>query len=280
MKKIIGFIMISILLFGCAKNETDVLSKNASFESVTCSITGDIGYMQLDEGNLHNQLVTLIIQNWTICSDDNEDISSEIRRILENEAQSIIESNDMDFDEFINVLDLVDLISVVQDFNTSSFDFEEYLNEFGFSSSLNGKLIGLADVINVSTGTVSEIQNSICLYYQNNKSSLNNDDLTLFGAMTDVAIHSTELWLDTSEGGQNKYFEFQQIQIQICDDESAQQRWWGEIIIADAIGTVTAGAAAAANPLFLVPNPLLGGAPTAGALALLGGVSASAIKAL
>lgn len=230
---------------------------------------------------MHNQLVSLMIENWSICSNDVNDVSIEIKRILGTKSQSIIESGNMNFNEFKSILDSTDLITTLTALNL--FDYKQQIDSLGLSSQLTLKLKGLIDILDGIDGSkdVSEIQAIICNYYQQNNSNLSEDDLVLFGAMVDVSIYSTELWLDSELGGLNKYSYFQNILVSMCDD-SLQSRWtWGGIIGADATGIVTGAvnAVISSGGAAAVPNPALGGLPTASVIGLVTGAGASVAKA-
>lgn len=130
---------------------------------------------------------------------------------------------------------------------------------------------------------VASIQTSICEYYQQNKTGLSNDELVYFGTMTEVAMFSAELWQSSYFGGQGKHSEFQNVLNNLCG-ESVQIRsiCWSCIILADATGAVSAAATSlvASGGASAIPNPLFGGIPTAGVIAVIGGAGMSIGKAL
>lgn len=287
MKNTFFLIVFTLLLFACSKEENPIdVNSNIQESAVAFNCDpGDIGYLSLNEGEMHNQLVDLIIQNWTICSNDIGAISAEINRILNNDAQAIVEQNNMDYNEFKNVLNSMKLDESMTDFRTPGFNINAYLSTLTPSSTLNSKLVGISNIVDQgSGGTVASIQNSLCNYYAANHGDLSKDENLHFGAMTDVAMASTEFWSDHKSGGLNKFNSFAGIRSQLCSTNNTQPRaWpWSRIILADAAGLVAgaASAVAASGGAAAIPNPALGGLPTASLVGLIQGAGQSATAAI
>ena len=280
--------LLFFILTGCSKinKESSIPKVPDEAARIYACETGDIGYPQLFEGEMHNKLVNLLIENWSICSNNANEVASEIKRILKNDGNSIITANSMDFNEFKSIVDSTDLAFFISTFEPENFNFEQHVDNIGLSPGLSlrlKELVSLMERVDYSLG-VENIQTAICEYYEQNKNGLNQNDLVYFGAATDVAMFSTQLWLDNNLGGEGKYFEFQNIISNMCG-ESTQERgfsWWKGIILADAIGLVTAATISVINSggATAVPNPLFGGLPSASVVRLVGGVAASVTKAL
>ena len=294
MKKLSFLFLIatSIVAFQISCTKTDLsLDQNAVLAdlptetNLTAGQNSDIeelGYASFNEGIFHNELVDLAINHWGICSDDPVDITNEYVRILIDHGQSLVEKHNLDFEEFKSVLNRNEIVSVLENMDNYSIKTLEYWNELGFSSNLASKCLNFTNV--VIGEDVSEMKNAINNFYHTNKSSLNKDDLIKFGMMVDVANHSAEFWLATEAGGENRFFDFYNIRSNVCEEEPINQTnsWWSDIILADAVGAVTGaaaniGATAGAGAL---PNPALGGLPTAGVVGAISGAGASIAKAI
>lgn len=284
------FLAISFTLFQFSCSETDQSLEqdldSGSLYAVQYSDLGDIGYISLNEGALHNDLVNLAIDHWTACSDDPIVISNEFIRILTEHGQSLVEENNLDFEEFINIANSDEIVSGLEDMDDASFETPEYWSQKGFSSNFTEKALGLVNVINGLSGeNVSIIKASINNFYEANNLSLNENDQLAFGMMVDVANHSAELWLGTEAGGQNRFFEFVEIQNGICNESdpiSQTNGFWAKLILSDAAGAVGVAASTIASTggVAGVPTPATLGIPPAGIAGVIGGVTASAISAI
>ncbi len=183
------------------------------------------------------------------------------------------------YGEFKSIVNSTDLASFLSIYNSSNFNFEQHISSLSFSTALTPILIGL---VNLMEGLdysqqISVIQDAICNYYEQNKTGLNQDDLVYFGAMVDVATYSTELWMGSTYGGLNKYSEFQNILDNLCNGSVQYRGFWSNIILSDAAGMLTgvAGSLVATGGGSALPNPFLGGMPTAGAVGLVVGAGAN-----
>lgn len=285
MKKNAFLISLSLLTFnfGCFKSNEGLSTFQVTTETDIC-YTGDIGYLQLNEGEMHNQLVSLMIDNWSICSTDADEIANEIKRIINNKGYDIAEDQNLDFNEFKAIVNSLDLSSLLYTLNAANFNFEEAIDGQSFSLLLKAKMKGLVDLMEEMNYNkeVSIIQSDICNYYNQEKTGLNQDDLIYFGIMTDILIHSTGLWLASELGGQNKYIEFQSVLNNICGGAVQERGFWSKIILADAFGAIASAGSSliSSGGATALPNPLLGGIPTAGVIAVVGGASASISKAM
>jgi hypothetical protein len=283
MKFLLFTFILTLSLIGCIKNSDSSLNVNKSDQTIVCA-TGDIGYAQLNEGKMHNQLVNLLVEQWSICSKDAYDVADEIERILISNGQIVAEDNDLDFNEVISFVNAEDLASLLLIFEFTGWDFYQQIDSLGVSTELNSKLKGLVSLmegINYAQD-VANIQVLICEYYHQNKSGLNQNELLQFGVMVDVAISSTELWLGSEFNGQNKYMILQDNLTSFCDDSILPRGFWSDIILADALGATSAvmSSLVATGGASAIPNPALGGIPTAGVIGVIGGAAMSLGKAL
>ena len=269
------------MLFSCNYESKESLSLQTSESASTPCSNGDIGFSGLNEGAFHNQLVGLIVENWSICSKEPSAISAEMKRILINKGRNVVEANNMNFEEFKSVLNTIDLTAVAVN---SSLPLETYIEGLSVSRGLKSKIKDFVLFVEAldPAQSVSINQNLICNYYQQNSPELSADDLILYGAMVDVTSHSIECWVGTSTGGQNKYAEFQILLNNLCGN-SFQRAWgWGKLFATDGIAML-AGAAnsvIASGGTSAIPNPLFGGVPTAGVIGVVSGAAASATYAV
>jgi len=273
-------------LFSCVKDKLHRPNENPNRDVDLCDL-GDIGYQGMNDGQIHNDLVHLIISEYNICSSDPEDIASEIERIFTDSSTAIvnlIEGYDWNYSRFKNlVLDSVDIYAIV----TDTVGLVNKIDSLNFSSGTDSVFKGFVNLvfgIN-DTSAVYDAQQLMCEYYDDHVGSLNSSDQVQFGMMVDVARNSCELWLPTSLGGQNKYAEFQSILNSLCfNNSNIEPRWWdwGAIIGVDYVSAIGAVATSlvASGGAFAIPNPAFGGIPTAGVIGLIGGAVGSIGKAM
>lgn len=295
MKNVIIFFAMTFGLFSCMKNDgiSDSNSQVQVMYRESNLNLGDIGYLHLNEGELHNQFAVLIIENWAICSNDPDDIANEIKRILNDYAQVIVQENNMDYGEFKNILQSIDFSRVVDESNSSSLGKSNYWDAYNFSSTIKAKLAGLLSLIeNIEFDDVTSNPSLTCQYYENiirnyyeeNKGNLSTQELIYFGAMFDVAIHSLRLWSDSEFGGENKYLAFRQVIDKNCNYNVVHLRKinWGKVFGIDAVMTVAGAMTSVINSggATAVPNPALGGIPTAGVVGVITGVAGSAVSVI
>ncbi|NBC07358.1 MAG: hypothetical protein GVY26_09215 [Bacteroidetes bacterium] len=117
MKSLFNVLIFSslCLLFQCTNvNEDEALVPAIPYEE-SCNSMNDIGYQEIEEGSMHNQLVLLMVENWSICSDDAVDIADEMKRILNGYSKNVVEANNMDFEEFKSVVNGLDLSSFISE---------------------------------------------------------------------------------------------------------------------------------------------------------------------
>jgi len=119
---------------------------------------------------------------------------------------------------------------------------------------------------------------------ENKDSVVSAKDKYLFDIFIDVVNKSAYFWLPVSDGGlggENKWLEMEEI---LCPNfNELQVRDWPiklkpfKFMMADATGLLTSASVSvvATGGLSAVPNPLLGGLPTASVVGLIGGAGAS-----
>jgi len=150
--------------------------------------------------------------------------------------------------------------------NNTSEQFNQLLKKL-FDEVLNENHY---DILTVRLNTIEEEAISL---------GLSEIELNSLLVGTSVARHSAKLWYPEELGGEYG--------IQYFDDEGyvpthpiIEERNginWGSVIISDAIGGIGGALTSLINTggATAIPNPLLGGVPTAGAVAVAAGVTAS-----
>jgi len=186
-------------------------------------------------------------------------------------------------------------------------DFKNDVSKLSISRDLKNRMYILFDLVAANLA-IPEFESKLDNLENDAINNLDQKELSAFLPATSIARYSARLWTPVEKGGENKGlnnslngknkvqlreydfsywtfgFEYYFDDIDQGDDPivKAQKQsispFWGELIGWD----VSAGFAAAATSLIAsgglsaVPNPALGGVPTAGAIALFSGGFASA----
>lgn len=269
----------------CNKESIQERSKESvQLFGFSCSY-GDIGFLSLEEGRFHNELLSILIQEWSECDFSASSVNAEIKRILSADAEEVVEDHDMDYGAFVSFLDSINLSSLTA-LSAGSINFYTQVDSMNLSNTISDALKdGIEMIEGISpTATVSEVQDSLCNFYYSKIGALDSVGILYLGSFIDVASHSVEFWLPTSLGGDNKFSEFRGNLNTLCR-ENVEERapFWARIVLSDAIGVVATAAITLSTPggaATLVPNPAFGGVPSIAVIGLIGGVSASLIGAL
>lgn len=246
----------------------------------------DLGFEKIEEGKMHNYLMQFIVSNWSICSKDSIGMSNEYKRILFSKSNEICAKYNFNISEYEKIVESIDYGNIYSIVNNFDVEPENIVNNLIISDVLKAKLNQLNEIINTISNTenVEQIQNSILIFYINNQFDLNNLELKLFGAYVDVAMHSTKFWLPIYAGGENKLSELFSHLEGNCRSNNNQLRkiHWGKLICIDALTTVSTAALSIVNSGggAALPNPLLGGLPTAGLAGVIGGIAGSGTYAI
>lgn len=283
-------LIFSASIQSCTKGEfsTTPEVETPKFIKNTCP-SRDLGFAGLQEGQMHNDLVMLITENYSICSNNIDDITNEIKQILKENSQPIVESYGMNFAAFRTLVDTAAFSLATTSILEPVSDPIHYIeNHNVLSPILKSQMIGLVKLLDEigDNTSVDKIQGEICYYYYENVGNLtNNTDIMYFGSMVDVALHSVAFWSPSSNGGNNGYYNFSNSTALLCagmaNDQVGFRIDWGKVFSADAVGVI-AGATRAvlSNPALAVPNPALGGIPTAGVVGVVSGVASSVIAGI
>jgi len=271
-KLILTIIAIVILAVSCSKED--------NIQKIDTDV--DLGFIGLNEGQLHNELLEILMNNWTISDKDETSIVSEVHRILISNTTEFSKSNNFDHTEFLNQANACDENTIKSQENILQ---EGYLASIGISPTLQAEIDNFVKTFYNISGSehVEDIKEMLLEHYYSHIGKLSNEDKLLFGTMIDVAIHSAKFWFPVEQGGQNKYVEFKKKLSIIRNGNDLDLRgFWSDIILADAAGAVTTAAISLVNSggLTAIPNPALGGIPTAGVVAVIGGAGASIAKAI
>jgi hypothetical protein len=173
-------------------------------------------------------------------------------------------------------------------------DYKKYILGLKISEKLKGLLNEMTDVV-LSNSSLTETIRKINKLEERSTGSLSNAEALVFLSSASVARHSAEFWYPVERGGEGgiKYLNVAKKQsfddygddpYEETDPEAEERRIfnWGKVILADAIGCASAATTSvlASGGTSAIPNPLLGGIPTAGAIGAVAGVAASANNAL
>jgi hypothetical protein len=276
MKNLLFAVLASIILYGCS-NES-LMTENHQIET-HCEL-GDIGLPQVQEGDVHNQMVDLLITEWSICRGSAEEVSAEIKRILSSFADQLYIIDGLNTDEFKRLVDSTDLSwSISMHLGANTPDFKGHIDTLDMSEALKVRLRGLVDLVeqaDVETGAF-HIQILICQYYEAHKAGLSTSDLALFGAAIDVASASCVFWLDSELGGQGNLARLQQTVGGLCGQLQFRRPKWSKIFLSDCLGIASGaiGSVITSGGLSALPNPALGGLPSASAAGLINGAATS-----
>lgn len=264
-----------ILVFGlisCSvdtNNEIELRSNECSFENMKF-------------GKIHNLLLKDVILEYEFCETPSENsLISFIKPKLNNDllySEYGFERNK--FIELVNNSQFTDLTNIMNgNFNTST-----YINSININSSVKIKILELNNLILQmdENSDVGEIQNFVCQYYQQQSIGLIGNDKLFFDIFCDVAYHSCEFWLPTDKGGANYAKKLSDIITDNCESKLDLRFGWGKFFLTDAVCCVAAAATSVVDSggLSAVPNPALGGLPTAGVVGVIGGLGGSAAYAI
>ncbi len=271
--------LVFLLLLSCSKEEEKIEGAEIQTTTVVEKISElDLGYQNLEEGKKHNELLDIILTNWSIDQNDEASIVKEIKRILKEHTEEFAIANNFEYEEFIKNVDFdIESMRVVDNMSI------DHLKKIGYSARLAQKTVQFYNEFISLNGTenVAELQEAFLSHYQENVSDLSKDDQIYFGMMIDIAVHSTYFWYPKERGGMNKLAEFSGDTSQIYAKANI---WpgWGRVFLADCIGAVTGGVSSviSSGGATAIPNPGLGGLPTASAVAIITGAGASAGKAI
>lgn len=154
---------------------------------------------------------------------------------------------------------------------SSNPDFISYFEENpNLSIPLKKYLIEMSEVI-LADLPIKEVNTQLNKLEDAAEKELTIEDLSVLFSSTSVAKYSTQFWYPESRGGEYgiKYLGRKNLELRKIN--------WGKVILSDAAGVVVAaaGSVATSGGLTALPNPVLGGLPTASLWGVFGGASAS-----
>lgn len=271
-KLIIACLTMSVIITLYSCNENQELNTNPDAASKAA-----LEAQNHQIGQKHNELADIVIANWSIESDDSESVAKEINRILRTETAEFCAKYDMSPKAFSN------LVSDDVSYETIKDDIlsPRYWVGQGASSVLAEKMVLFAEAFWDADGTevVEDLQIAMISHRDENIGELKGQDAVIYQMAVDVAINSVLFWYPVEQGGMGRAEQFRN-----GETSGRAEAWpgWGAIFLADTVGIATGaiGSVTATGGASALPNPLLGGVPTASAVGLVTGVGASIGKAI
>ena len=273
-----------VFLFSCNPDSLNILEHVGNNQLQNLKEI-DLGFQNIQEGYLHNQLCNIIIANWSICSEDTASVNSEIKRILTTNCSTFVQGQNWNYNDFLSIVNSINFAEqakMIQCINDNNYDF---IDSLSLSPLLTTKIKGFASMMDTMDFEQSVVttKNAVSNYYQENFNGLSANDITLFGSMIDVALNSIDFWSNSSFGGSNMFYYFENRRDEMCP-KTVNIRWggWYKVFLADALGVVSGATKSviATGGLSALPDPLTGGIPPAGLYGLADGVVASCAAAL
>lgn len=278
MKKIVLFTVASLIafIFACEKDLQPLKSK----QKVDVTKFNYIGKM-------HNEALKFVLENTTQLP-TNKEIPEHVHRLVKEflpRDYSIFENNRKQMSEE------VELMITAQ----KKVDAFEYIKTLKISKELKHLLNQMMNTINQGM-PLNSLQEELSKLENSGIQTLNDGELTILLSSTSVAKYSAKFWYPASLGGEGgiKYLKIQPKQsfgdydygVETDPEETLEERRirlnWAKIIGVDAISVVGAAAMSIVESggASAIPNPLLGGMPTAGAIGLIGGAVGSAAEVI
>lgn len=286
MKELIIFILSTVLLLSCNKDQinTQLIDKESKYKILD---EVDLGFLNFKEGDLHNQLCKIFIDNWSICSNDTASVNAEIKRILTSNCQSFVQTQNWNYSAFLDLVSKINWAKQYQTIQLIGNDNYSFIDSFNVSSLLKSKIHGFAGLLDtiLCEQPLINLTNTVNNYYYSNLNGLSQNEIILFGSMIDVAFSSIDFWSDSSVGGSNKLNYFRNRIDQICPP-IINKRWggikWGKVFLSDATGIIGGATRAivASGGAAALPNPAFGGIPSAGIAGLVGGATSSCVSVI
>lgn len=222
-------------------------------------------------GQEHNRVIKLVFNELDLTENDKIGSSSYIH----NRIKMAIPT---EFNEYqkTNISDKFHFHKMIASGNIPTND--EFLNDICNSELLKKLIRDLVLAVSEGNQNISELNNKITEIEKIGIKNLDEADLHILLSATSIGMYSSKLWYPESLGGEEY---FKEIILSNRLNTSLRGINWGKLAGHDVIGAVAgaAGALIASGGAAAVPNPLLGGMPTAGAYALVSGGFASAHSA-
>lgn len=253
-------------------------------------------------GIQHNLAVRYILQN--LDSRNGEELEHKMNALL----KQAIPLEYKIYEESGVALDSNYMKMVMQD---ESPDYAGYVDGLKISGSLRKFLHELIELFSRSL-PIYQFESILLLLGNNAAKNLQQNDLIIFLCSISVAKYSARLWCPENLGGEDAFrylknnpSNWNSIQNDVTISLTAstpvkysttlsfpggtgsgisyRKRWnWGKIVLADALGVVSGAVSSviSSGGASALPNPALGGLPTAGAVGLVSGASASGGSAI
>ncbi len=261
-----------------------------------CVIDSDIGIQNLDDGEFHNFLVNLTIENLTSCPDNSASLSNSMKSIIIANSSLIENQFQLENGSIFSVMETLNLDDHISPiFNNPNYWSYQITNS-NFSNDLISAIVNaesLFDNIPENVITVDDFSLLICEYFTTNIDQISDyDEKIYFESFIDVLNKSAKLWAPSEVGGlgssellQNKYGATCSSSVNSNNVEKrgiwGSFRDWamstaaGVFVLTDATMAVTATAAALTATAGAGALPLCGGIPCAGVAGVITGAGAS-----
>lgn len=267
MKKLFSVLMV-VFFASCADN----------LESPQ-PIIYDIGIRNFEVGDFHNYLLDVFLENMTEDPYDITKHTAELKNILIEKSPKISSDWGLDNQEFIKVIKMVDFEKLIETRTVREMGLN-MINESDLSINFKHK-IALFDVLISSTSQTEVVEKDSQVFkafYTRHEKDLKLNEKTLFENFIDVAIKSNKFWKDSDYGGLNGRRKGLSLTNSITNKIQLQTRWNPfKTVMTDVTCMVGAAVTSviATGGASAIPNPLLGGLPTASAIAVVAGAVGS-----
>lgn len=280
MKQLFIFIVIVSVTFSCTKNE--------DFKESDSTQIRDIGFVGIDEGEIHNELTKHLVKKLTPKHPENK-LVDEIYSNLIGADKTIAFLFGVDPSDLNNIISNIDKQEIAQFANNQKEPFYHNIHTLIVSQNLKDLMIEMSELrFNISEKVLDEIEpeNSVRYlssiytnFYDNSLNRVNGNEKVLFGAFTDVMISSTELWSPREFGGEGLRDDLLKA-YGIAQPRGRFRDWLmskaaGKAVLSDATGMIAGAGGALASSGGAAALPLCGGIPCAGVAGVILGVGAS-----
>ncbi|MBK8502553.1 MAG: hypothetical protein IPL46_10245 [Saprospiraceae bacterium] len=264
MKKVIPIFIFAFLISCTKESHTPVKSNRYTFEKI-------------DEGHIHNDLVKIIIGQVAEYPRNQAEIEELLGRSKQPMAKYLSSELNVPVKEIFDVMESIDLNLVIDIHTSNDFNIKSILENAQLSPELTNSLTALVDLYFATEKLSVTSLDQVSMEYLKN-SQLQPEDRHLLEATTNVLMASANLWLPFEQGGEGLYEQLNRKK----PNFSARYLGLYGILLADAVGVVggAAGSVAASGGAAALPNPLLGGLPTASLVGVISGATASITKAI
>lgn len=200
------------------------------------------------EGLYHNNIIKEFYKDYNWCYSNQTSFFSNYKAVLiQNSARyaPIINMSESNFDSLVMDIDFSYINQNLVIANSTTNDLIDFVqNNPNISGDLSNAVVSVLNYVDnydFITNHVNGFKEDLCLFIQNNPTSLNNNDQFAFDVFLDVLIYSNKLWSEESVGGLGYASKFQVLNNTNCSNLSnAQLRWsWGNFFEIDGIAALS-----------------------------------------